>query len=455
MDSNFSIQHSASIIKSQRRIHTVSELTAKVKVLLEDNFPFIWICGEISNFRVPASGHFYFTLKDEKAQINTVMFRSQNRNLKFEPEDGMSVTGLGRISLYEPRGTYQIILEYIEPEGTGAIQLAFEQLKARLSAEGLFDEKHKKPLPFLPRKISIITSPTGAVVHDILKIINRRFSNIHIEIIPVKVQGSGAESEIVSGLDMINTRSDSDVTILSRGGGSLEDLHAFNSEDVARAIFSSKIPIISAVGHETDFTIADFVADLRAPTPSAAAELAVPHKIDLSRRVAELTTNLTVRFSRYIKHLQTFANEHSNRLISPNNKIEDLKLRTDDLFARLIRTFKNSFVQQQERLGWRFDRLNTHNPLIHMRKAHEKLDQIHNNILTYHKICLNNKQSFLRELNARLNALSPDAILSRGYSITRTMPDQIVVRDPQQVNIEQDLEIMVAKGSLICRVKRK
>jgi len=455
MDSNFSIQHSASIIKSQRRIHTVSELTAKVKVLLEDNFPFIWICGEISNFRVPASGHFYFTLKDEKAQINTVMFRSQNRNLKFEPEDGMSVTGLGRISLYEPRGTYQIILEYIEPEGTGAIQLAFEQLKARLSAEGLFDEKHKKPLPFLPRKISIITSPTGAVVHDILKIINRRFSNIHIEIIPVKVQGSGAESEIVSGLDMINTRSDSDVTILSRGGGSLEDLHAFNSEDVARAIFSSKIPIISAVGHETDFTIADFVADLRAPTPSAAAELAVPHKIDLSRRVAELTTNLTVRFSRYIKHLQTFANEHSNRLISPINKIEDLKLRTDDLFARLTRTFKNSFVQQQERLGWRFDRLNTHNPLIHMRKAHEKLDQIHNNILTYQKIYLNNKQSFLRELNARLNALSPDAILSRGYSITRTMPDQIVVRDPQQVNIEQDLEIMVAKGSLICRVKRK
>jgi len=455
MDSNFSIQHSASIIKSRRRLHTVSELTAKVKALLEDNFPFIWICGEISNFRVPASGHFYFTLKDEKAQINTVMFRSQNRNLKFEPEDGMSVTGLGRISLYEPRGTYQIILEYIEPEGTGAIQLAFEQLKARLSAEGLFDEKHKKPLPFLPRKISIITSPTGAVVHDILKIINRRFSNIHIEIIPVKVQGDGAESEIVSGLDMINARSDSDVAILSRGGGSLEDLQAFNSEDVARAIFSSKIPIISAVGHETDFSIADFVADLRAPTPSAAAELVVPLKIDLSRRVAELTTTLTVRFSRYIEHLQTFANEISNRLIDPNKRVEDLRLRTDDLLARLIRTFKNSIVQHKERLGWRFDRLNTHNPLIHLRKAHDKLEQIHNNMLTYQKICLNNKQSFLRELNARLNALSPNAILSRGYSITRTIPDQVVVRDPQQVKIEQDLEIMVAKGSLICRVKRK
>jgi len=346
-------------------------------------------------------------------------------------------------------------LEYIEPEGTGAIQLAFEQLKARLSAEGLFDEKHKKPLPFLPRKISIITSPTGAVVHDILKIINRRFSNINIEIIPVKVQGDGAESEIVSGLDMINARSDSDVAILSRGGGSLEDLHAFNSEDVARAIFSSKIPIISAVGHETDFSIADFVADLRAPTPSAAAELVVPLKIDLSRRVAELTTTLTIRFSRYIEHLQKSANEISNRLIDPNKRVEDLRLRTDDLLARIIRTFKNSIVQHKERLEWRFERLNTHNPLIYMRNAHEKLDQIHNNMLTYQQICLNNKQSFLRELNARLNALSPNAILSRGYSITRTIPDQVVVRDPQQVSIEQDLEIMVAKGSLICRVKRK
>lgn len=455
MDSNFSIQHSSSIIKSQRRIHTVSELTAKVKELLENNFPFIWICGEISNFRIPASGHFYFTLKDEKAQISTVMFRSQNRNLKFKPEDGMSITGLGRISLYEPRGTYQIILEYIEPEGIGAIQLAFEQLKARLSAEELFDDKHKKPLPFLPHKISIITSPTGAVVHDILKIINRRFSNIHIEIIPVKVQGDGAESEIVSGLNIINARSDSDVAILARGGGSLEDLQAFNSENVARAIFSSNIPIISAVGHETDFSIADFVADLRAPTPSAAAELAVPLKIDLTRRVAELTTTLTVRVSRYIEHLQSFANEISSRLIDPNKKIEDLRLRIDDLLARLIRIFKNSMLQQQERLGWRFDRLNTHNPLMHMRKAHEKLDQIHSNMLTYNKICLNNKQSFLREINARLNALSPNAILSRGYSITRTIPDQVVIRDPQQINIEQDLEIMVAKGSLICRVKRK
>ena len=210
-------QHPSSRIEQHRLIFTVSDLTINIKSLLEESFPFVWICGEISNFRIPVSGHFYFTLKDEDAQISAVMFKGQNRKLTFEPENGISVTGLGRISVYEPRGTYQIIFEYLEPEGIGAIQLAFEQLKTRLSEEGLFEEKHKKPLPFLPRKISIITSPTGAVVHDILKIINRRYPNVYIEIIPIKVQGFGAEQEIVSSLEILNARSDSDVAILARG----------------------------------------------------------------------------------------------------------------------------------------------------------------------------------------------------------------------------------------------
>jgi exodeoxyribonuclease VII large subunit len=455
MNSHSGIQYSEQSCMDKPHIYTVSELTAKVKVLLEDGFPFIWICGEISNLRIPASGHFYFTLKDEKAQINAVMFRGQNRNLKFMPEDGMSVTGIGRVSVYEPRGTYQIILEYIEPEGIGAIQLAFEQLKERLTAEGLFDEKHKKPLPFLPCKISIITSPTGAVIHDILKIVNRRFPNIPIEIIPVKVQGDGSEREIVSGLETITTRSDSDVVILARGGGSLEDFHAFNSEDVARAIFASKIPIISAVGHETDFSISDFVADLRAPTPSAAAELAVPLKSDLIKKTTELTTHLTTRFSRYIEHRQTLLQEMSHRLVDPNKRIEDLRLRTDDLLSRLIRTFKANIIQQQERFEWRFDKLNSHNPLSYTKKLNEKLKQFNFNLLTYIRIKLSNKQFLLRELDARLTALSPNAILDRGYSITRTIPDAVIVRNPQQVEIGQDLEVMVAKGSLICSVKRK
>jgi len=455
MNSHPDTQYLKSSFIDKRHIYTVSELTAKIKVLLEDSFPFIWICGEISNLKIPTSGHFYFTLKDEKAQINAVMFRGQNRNLKFIPENCMSITGIGRVSVYEPRGNYQIILEYIEPEGRGAIQLAFEQLKERLTAEGLFDEKHKKPLPFLPRKISIITSPTGAVVHDILKIINRRFPNIHIEIIPVKVQGDGSEMEIVSGLKTINNRSDSDVVILARGGGSLEDLHAFNSEDVARAIFASKIPIISAVGHETDFSIADFVADLRAPTPSAAAELVVPLKFDLLKKNTELTSTLTIRISRYIEHLQILVKELSNRLTDPKKRIEDLRLRTDDLLSRLIRTFEKNIIQHHERLEWRFDKLNSHNPLIDIKKANEKLDQNYTNLLTYIRIIINKKHFLLRELDARLNALSPNAILDRGYSITRTIPEAIIVRNPQQVDIGQDLEVMVAKGSLICRVKRK
>ncbi|MGD9314599.1 MAG: exodeoxyribonuclease VII large subunit, partial [Desulfobacterales bacterium] len=264
-----------------RKIYTVSELTEKIKALLEESFPFIWIVGEISNFRTPLSGHFYFTLKDANAQINAVMFRGQQRQLKFEPEDGMRVTGMGRLGLYEPRGTYQIILEYMEPSGIGALQIAYEKLKARLADEGLFDEQQKQLLPFLPQKIVLITSPTGAVVHDMLNIIDRRFPNVTIQIWPVKVQGDGAEDEIVAALDLLRQHPNVDAAILARGGGSLEDLQAFNSESVARAIFACDVPIIAAIGHETDYTIADFVADLRAPTPSAAAELVFPIKSEL------------------------------------------------------------------------------------------------------------------------------------------------------------------------------
>ncbi len=394
----------------ESRIYTVSELTANIKALLEKNFPFVWVSGEISNFRIPSSRHYYFTLKDNKAQISAVMFGSQNRQLKFRPEDGMQVTGLGRISVYAPRGGYQVILEYMEPKGIGSLQVAFEQLKARLSAERLFDDRHKKPIPFMPRKISVITSPTGAVIHDILKIANRRFPNIHIEIIPVKVQGYEADKEIVQGIKLLNTRKDSDVAILARGGGSLEDLHAFNSENVARAVFASEIPIISAVGHETDFTITDFVADLRAPTPSAAAEIAVPLKSELTKKCTNLSFALTTRFFRYTEHLHIVVNKLSKRLADPKKKIQDLRLRTDDLFIRLNRVLANSINQQRERLSWRVD---------------------------------------------RLNALNPVAILSRGYSITRTIPDALVIRDSETTHKGQNIEVMLAKGSLICSVEGK
>lgn len=443
----------------QRKIYTVSELTSDIKALLEENFPFIWIQGEISNFRTPVSGHFYFTLKDENAQINAVIFRRQNQNLKFTPENGMSVTGFGRITVYEYRGVYQIILEHLEPRGVGALHLAFEQLKARLFAEGLFDEKKKSPLPFLPQKISIITSPTGAVVYDILKIIDRRFPNVQIEIIPVKVQGDGAENEIVSGIKLLNDRADTatipDVAILARGGGSIEDLLAFNSESVARAIFVSKVPIVSAVGHETDFTIADFVADLRAPTPSAAAELVVPLKYELSNRCSELLRALKSRFYKNIEQLRILLGKTSKRLLGPKKKTEDLKLRIDDLTARLVRTFIRSVHQRHERLAWRVDRLNTNNPLIGVKKANEKLKQYRDNLLTLIKIYLNNRYFLLRELTGRLHVLSPAAILARGYSITRTIPDAVIIKDSKAVTKGQDLEVMVAKGSLIVKVEKE
>jgi len=439
----------------KHRIYSVSELTSDIKELLEHKYPFIWICGEISNFNVPSSGHFYFTLKDERAQISAVMFRNQNRNLQFHPEDGLRVKGLGRIGVYEPRGTYQIIFEYIEPQGTGAIQLAFEQLKKQLFEEGLFDEKHKTALPFLPQKISIITSPSGAVVHDILKIIDRRFPNIFLEIIPVKVQGTGAEQEIIDAIALLNERFDSDAAILARGGGSMEDFHAFNSEDVARAVFGSKIPIISAVGHETDYSITDFVADLRAPTPSAAAELVVPVKADLNRKITELSTLLTHRFLRNIEHFQKVLKGFSNRLIHPIRKITDLRLRTDDMLGRLNRALKNSMRLHHHRVTRHIERLHAGNPAIHIISYKDKLQQKYDHLFVYIKIQLNKKHFNLREISAKLHTLNPEAILARGYSITRTIPDAMVVRDPQDVYINQDLEVMVAKGSLICSVKRK
>jgi len=384
-------QPSVSDSSPHHRILTVTELTVQIKRLLEDNFPLIWITGEISNFRMPVSGHYYFVLKDEDSQISAVMFRGQNRNLKFKLEDGMTVTGLGRISLYEPRGTYQVIFEYLEPQGIGAIQVAFEQLKKRLAEEGLFDEKHKKALPFLPRKISIITSPTGAVVHDILRIIDRRFPNVHIQIIPVKVQGENADDEIVSAIEILNDIGDigdSDVAILARGGGSIEDLSAFNSERVARAVFASEIPVISAIGHETDYTITDFVADLRAPTPSAAAELAVPVKLDLSRKCTEISTTLYAAFYRYLEQCRLSLNEMSKRLRDPRKRIQDLRLKVDDVTIRFVNIFKNRICQKSERIGWWTDRLYANNPTIYLNNLNSTLEQYNDNISAYLEIII-------------------------------------------------------------------
>lgn len=442
-----------------KQILTVSELTAEIKAVLEEGFPFIWVVGEISNFRKPASGHFYFTLKDDEAQgsaqINAVMFRGQNRSLGFLPEDGMMVTGLGRISVYEPRGSYQLIFEYLEPKGVGQLQIAFEKLRARLEAEGLFEESRKRPIPFLPKKIGVVTSPTGAVIHDIMKVVNRRFPDMRIEIAPVRVQGEGAEREIAEAIRLLNRRGEADVMILGRGGGSLEDLQAFNAEVVARAIFESEIPVISAVGHETDFTIADFVADVRAPTPSAAAEMAVPVKSDLAAQLAGLRQSLINRMYGLVEAKRTALAEMSRRLVHPSRRIQDFRLRLDDLTQRLGQSCLRRVRGERERLAWRVAAVRRSGTLKAVSRQRERVGVLRERLASGIRAVLERAASRQRETHARLRLLGPEAVLSRGYAITRTVPDGAIVRDAAKVAGGALLDIKLAKGGLRCRVEER
>jgi exodeoxyribonuclease VII large subunit len=439
----------------RRKVHSVTELTARIKSILEEKFPFIWIQGEISNLRVPASGHLYFTLKDSKAQIAAVMFRSQGRQLRLSPEDGMSIIGFGRVSVFEPRGSYQIILEYMEPAGVGALQLAFERLKNRLAEEGYFDARHKKPIPYLPRKISVVTSPTGAVVHDIINIVSRRFPGVHLEIAPVRVQGAGAEHEIAAAIEWINARADSDLIILARGGGSLEDLQAFNSETLAMAVFGSRLPVISAVGHETDFTIADFIADLRAPTPSAAAELAVPDRQELLRGHQARRAGLQAAIRRRIEYKRNNLQNLQKRLSDPRRSLRLWRQRVGDLTARLVRLARIGQNRERQRLDWWVERLNAVSPAARLEQNKKAVEQNRDKLLLLINLYLQKRRMAIDAVSARLNALSPLGVLRRGYSITRTLPGRRVVLDPEDVALRQAVEVRVAEGTLVCTVEGK
>jgi exodeoxyribonuclease VII large subunit len=435
------------------QIYTVSRLTAEIKTLLEDRYPFIWVSGEVTNFVRAGSGHFYFALKDDKAQIKAVMFRGQTRGVKFLPENGMHLCGLGRISVYEPRGVYQIIFEFLEPQGVGALQVAFEQLKNRLAAEGLFDARHKKPLPPVPRCVGLITSPAGAALQDLLQIMGRRFPNLAVEILPVRVQGQGAAEEIAAALVLANLRATADVIIVARGGGSLEDLSAFNTEAVARAIFASRIPVVSAVGHETDFTIADFVADLRAPTPSAAAELVVPLKSELNARCRGVYALLLQAMLRLLAARREALGQTRRALVDPRKRLQDLRLRLDDHLGRLQRAGIRDLQMRRERLSWRVKKLFAHSPLERVRRHKATIELINSKFLSFmHKIYII-KKSRLNAAAGKLSALGPPAVLARGYSITRSLPDGRVVRDSRQVDIGQVLRVIVAKGSLTCKIE--
>ncbi len=442
-------------ILPERRIFTVTELTQTIKGLLERAYPFVWVAGEISNFRIPVSGHFYFTLKDPGAQINAVMFRAQNRSLRFRPEDGMAILAMGRLNVYEPKGVYQIIVEYLEPEGVGILQLAFEQLKAKLAAEGLFDETQKRPLPFLPQKIAVVTSPTGAVIRDIMHVINRRFPNVAVEIAPVKVQGEGAAEEIADALQLLNKMGDADVILVARGGGSLEDLQAFNSEVVARAIFGSHIPVVSAIGHETDFTIADFTADVRAPTPSAAAELIVPVKEELLRRIQEIRGALRSAMYQRFRLLRERTSHLSKRLVHPSRQLADYRLRLDDALGRILRGLSRELDGKRDRLNTMRERLGRCGPQFVVEDLSVLLKHHRQALFSAMQFFLESIKGTLRTTLAKFNALNPLAILERGYSVTQTLPDYALLKDVRQVSVGQEVKVTVSRGAMVCRIQRK
>ena len=437
-----------------RYILTVSELTQKIKNLLELKFSDIWVEGEISNLRIPPSGHVYFTLKDEESQIRAVLFRMQARALRFLPEDGLHVVCRGRVSLYEKRGEYQLIIDVIEPKGIGALQLAFLQLKERLEKEGLFNKAHKKPLPMLPRRIGIITSPTGAVISDMIHIIQRRFKNIHILLYPVRVQGEGASSEIAKAIEYLNDRMDIDVIIVGRGGGSLEDLWAFNEEKVARAIYHSKIPIVSAVGHETDYTISDFVADLRAPTPSAAAELVVREKREIKNTISYLETRLESRILQVLQRLRTNLSHSSKILISPKKRVEGYLLRVDDLANRLSMLTSWTFKRSREKCLYFGERVNLRSPLQRIEHLRLFVSQIGKGLDQNMRYTIEIQRGKVGGTMGKLESLSPLSILQRGYSITRKIPSLQILRDAALVGEGDKVEVKLYQGALFCAVER-
>ncbi len=436
-----------------RSVLSVSELTRRIRQILENNFPFVWVTGEISNFRRPSSGHCYFTLKDDAAQIAAVLFRQQSRQVRFQLEDGLSIVASGRISVYEPRGSYQIILEYVEPAGLGALQLAFEQLKKKLAAEGLFDPARKRPIPFLPNKIAVITSMTGAVIHDILNITGRRYPSVPIQILPVRVQGDEAVSEIVRAIEVANTRMDAEIILLARGGGSIEDLWPFNTESVARAIASSRIPVVSAVGHETDFTIADFVADLRAPTPSAAAELLVPDRLELLQKLHMLQLRLRRSLVQMIdRHRKTIL-DFRKLFFRTRRGLQDRWLRLDELGRRLQRAAFQPLRLKRLKLISLEERLAVQRPERMIAEYKSKLDYIKSKISLLLTIILNKKLEKHRLLESMLRASNPLAILKRGYSVTRRLPDRRVISDAAQVAVTERVEVVLSSGNLVCEIQ--
>jgi len=440
---------------SQRKIYSDSDITAEIKPSL-DALGIVWIQGEISNFKRHTSGHLYFSLKDARAQIKAACFRNNNLYLKFRPEDGMEVVARGRLSVYEPRGDYQVIVEYMEPVGLGSLQLAFDQLKEKLRKEGLFDDCHKVPLPLLPRKVGIVTSPTGAAVRDMLRILKRRNASLDVLLYPVKVQGQGAAEEIAAGIRYLNGRRDVDVIIIGRGGGSIEDLWAFNEEVVARAIYASELPLISAVGHEVDFTIADFVADLRAPTPSAAAEMVSGAREDLRTGVNSLRGRLYQAMRRGLdrRRLQLERLANNRAFTVAPNKIRDFQQRFDENTLRMIQAMQRFADGARHRERMLEARLNALDLRRLIARKREMLARSSQGLLAAMRVRLHSERARFERAVGKMDALSPLGILKRGFALCRDARG-VIVKKAVDVSPGDRVRVTLGSGELDCRVENR
>ncbi len=438
-----------------RRIQTVEEVTCSLKGLLEASFPFVTVVGEISNLRRPYSGHLYFTLKDSGAQLRAVLFKPQQRYLNEMIRDGQEVICQGRISLYEPRGEYQLIVDVVDSKGKGALRLAFAQLKERLAAEGLFDQARKRPLPFLPARVGLVTSPEGAALHDFLHIAEARFPGLAIEILPVRVQGDGAAAEIVEAIELCNDRGMVEVIVLCRGGGSIEDLWTFNEETVARAIFGSEIPVVAAVGHEVDYTIADFVADHRAATPTAAAEAVMPQRKVLLVRVQEQQRRLAAVMARLLAQRRQEADFLRRTMADPSIHLTRHLLRLEQRQHRILHGLQERLRQGLAKLDKVTLRLMEQNPKDQLLFQKKWLVELSRKTAMLTTMLMQRKAARLQRAAALLDAVSPLAVLGRGYAVARTVPAGDVLRDSSLVERGDCVEVLLRNGVLVCEVVGK
>lgn len=438
------------------RPYSVSQLNREVRLLLESGLPVIWLSGEVSNFSRPASGHWYFTLKDSKAQVRCAMFRNRNQLVAKMPVNGEQILIRARISVYEARGEYQLLAESMEDAGAGLLRQQFDALKQKLDSEGLFDATHKQALPSYPKRIGLVTSPTGAAVRDIIQVLGRRYPAAEVIIYPSSVQGDAAPQELMEAINQAVIRNEVDVLIVGRGGGSAEDLWAFNDEALAYVLHACPIPVVSAVGHEVDFTIADFVADHRAPTPSAAAELVSPDTLALQQRCQQLAKRLQRAWQLQLQQKQQQLKQQQQRLLAqhPNRRLQEDSQRVDDAERRLVREITSQLERKHQQLNGLQQRLAAQSPVQQLPRYRTQLEQQHNRLLRGITLLRERKRQQFTQLARSLHSVGPLATLDRGYAIATRDSDEQLLRSSEQVNRGEAITLRLAEGALHCRVEQ-